>query len=48
MTLKKSRIIKYIKVKLVSVFLIIDIRLIIFYLGLKIEQNQEKKTSKLF
>lgn len=39
MTQKKSRIIKYIKVKLVSVFLMIDIRLIIFYLGLKIEQN---------
>lgn len=47
MTPKKSMLIEYIKIKLVFVFLIDNIKLISFYLGLKVEQNQEQKTIKL-
>lgn len=35
------------KTELLSIFLMVDIRPIRFYLGLKIEQNHQKKTIKL-
>lgn len=38
-TLKKSKIIPYIKIKLILMFLIVEIDFIIFYLRLKVEQN---------
>ena len=44
---KKSEIIKHVKTKLAFAFLMVDIGSISFYLGLKIEQNREKKTIKL-
>lgn len=44
---KKSDFIKKIKIKLVSVFHIIDIGSIIFYLSLKVDHNRQKKQSSL-
>lgn len=39
--------IEKVKAKLITTFSIIELGLIHFYLGLKIEKNQEKKTIKL-
>lgn len=44
---KESEMIEHVKVKLASTFSMADMELISFYLGLKVEQNQEKKTIKL-
>lgn len=40
--------IECVKAELILAFLIANMRLISFYLGLKIEQNHEQKTIKLF
>lgn len=48
MSMKKSDVIAKVKAKLIARFLIVDIGFISFYLGLKIEKNQENKTIKLF
>lgn len=48
MGVKDFRMIRQIKQKLVAVFKIVDIGLISFYFGLKVNQNYEKKTLKLF
>lgn len=48
MGIKKIEKIIKIKEKLAARFLIVELRLINFYLGLKIEKNQEKKIIKLF
>lgn len=45
---KKSGMTTRIKQKLTSVFLIVDIGSISFYLGLKMERNCKQKTLKLF
>lgn len=45
---KKSKIIEKVKAKLTVVFFILEMRLIGFYLGLKIDQNRDKQTIKLF
>lgn len=44
---QKSKIFKYIKVKLAVAFSIVDISLISFFLGLKVEWDQIKDTIKL-
>lgn len=40
--------IEHMKAELISVFLIVNIRSNNFYLGLKVEQDQEQKIMKLF
>lgn len=46
--IEKSGIINRIKQELAITFNLIDMGLISFYLGLKVEKNQQKKTLKLF
>lgn len=48
MALKRSGMIKQMKTKLASTFLIADIEPISFYLSLKVEWNWKKKIMKLF
>lgn len=45
---KKSRIIKQVKVELTTIFLMVDMSSISFYLKPKVEQNQQKQIIKLF
>ena len=46
MTVKRSEMMKAVKAKLTSTFLMIDINPICFYLGLKMERDREKQTIK--
>lgn len=48
MTSKRSGIIEKVKTEITSTFLMIDMRPINFYLGLKIKQDQKKQTIRLF
>lgn len=48
MALKKSGIIKRMKAELTIAFLMVDMKSIIFYFGLKVERNREKQIIKLF
>lgn len=45
--IKNIKVISGIKIKLISTFKIVNIRLISFYLGLKINKNCKKKIIKL-
>lgn len=47
MEAKNSGIIRQVKTSLIVVFEIVDIKLISFYLGFKVNQDHEKKTIKL-
>ncbi len=44
---KVSGIIQYVKTELTAAFLMVEMGPISFYLGLKVEQNREKRTIKL-
>lgn len=48
MALKRSEMIERVNMELTAAFSIVDIRPINFYLGLKVDQDQEQKTIKLF
>lgn len=47
MVIKESQFIKKFKAKLISTFQIVNMGLISFYLGLKVEQNRKQKMIKL-
>lgn len=47
MGLERSGVIENIKANLTVIFKMVDIRSISFYLGLKVERNQDKKIIKL-
>lgn len=48
MEAKNSGVISQVKEELIAVFKIVDIGLISFYFGLKVSQDHEKKSIKLF